>query len=285
MIDFIVSNGIKVSTSLDGIETVHNKYRKLPGSDGSYIKVLDNINRLRRVGVNVGAMAVITADSLTDPEAIVDNFANLGIYPFVINPVFSSGRATNSWNILGIDPNMYSQFWKRLAKRCLEYQSQNIPIWDSSFELLLRKVILAQEPEYLDLMSPCGCIHGQIAYDLQGNVYPCNDARCDQKVILGNVMENSFKDVSECKEALKIKDASIINSERCGLCAYRPWCGRCPISNKLLFGKYDVPSEMTYNCRIWKGLFDKFFELIFEDMNKITMAASLVRQYDITRRS
>jgi len=279
--DYIALMNIDVSTSLDGLEYLHNKYRKFPEGNNSYTKVVEGITQLRQRGVNVGVLMVVTRDALEVPEDIIDNFVKLGIYSFVLNPVSQVGSAEKSWDILGLDPDSYGYFWKRLLKRCFAYHLQNIPILDKTTDLLLRKIMMVEEPGYVDLQSPCGSVYGQITYDLHGNIYPCDEARSNQKIILGNVLQHSFVEISHHQDALKIFNASIINQDRCGLCAYRPWCGRCPVINKFQFGKYDVPSEKTYNCHIWKGLFDRFFELLAEDPDNIRFAARMITFNDI----
>jgi radical SAM protein with 4Fe4S-binding SPASM domain len=143
--------------------------------------------------------------------------------------------------------------------------------------------MMVQEPNYVDLKSPCGCVHGQIAYDLQGNIYPCDEARLNQKIILGNVLNDSFDEISRSQEALKIINASLIDTNRCGLCSYRPWCGRCPVINRMHFCEYDVPSEKTYGCRIWKSIFDRFFELVAEYPESIRFVESMIKADDIIR--
>ncbi len=272
--DYLAEKEIDVSTSLDGTEYLHNKYRKLPGSADCYAKVVDGIKQLRQRGVNVGVLSVITRDALEVPEQIVDNFVELGINSFVLNPVASVGRAEGNWDKLGlIEPKEYSYFWKRLVKHCFTYHRRGIFVLDSTTHLLLQKIILAQDPNYVDLKSPCGAIHGQIAYDLHGNIYPCDAARFNEKVVLGNVLDETFNDICNNPTSLSIKDASVINTSRCGFCAYRPWCGRCPVENKFQLGRYDAPSHETYYCHIWKGIFDRFFELVEEDFEQIQFAA------------
>jgi radical SAM protein with 4Fe4S-binding SPASM domain len=277
--DYIAAWRIAVSTSLDGTQEVHEIHRKLCDGGHTYAKVVEGIRELRKRHVHVGAMMVVTPNALVMPEKIVDNFSTLALYRFGLNPVVPMGEAERHWNTIGLDPTAYSYFWKRIVQRCLAHQDQGIPIWDRASELMVRKIMLAQDPGYVDLASPCGCVHGQIAYDLQGNVYPCDEARSSGKIVLGNVLRHTFDNIIRHPDALSLIQASLITDERCGTCAYRPWCGRCPVANRLRFGHEDVYSEVTYHCRIWKSLFDRFFELLDEDPEGMTRFAFMVEEY------
>lgn len=277
--DYIAERKIDVSTSLDGIQSLHDRHRKLAGGEPTYSKVLKGIAELRKRRVTVGALMVVTRDALNVPEEVVDNFAALGLYRFGLNPVSRLGNADKAWGAISFDPAAYSRFWKRVVKRCLGHLEKGIPIWDRAGELLVRKVILGHDPGFVDLASPCGCVRGQMAYDLQGNVYPCDEARFNGKIILGNVLSHTFEDIVKQPETVSLRQASIITDERCGSCPYRPWCGRCPVVNRLQVGREDAPSGLTYQCQIWRHMFDRFFELLNENPGGMARLALAVEAH------
>ena len=222
IVEFLVRNNVEVNTSLDGPEHLHNKNRIASGKINCYQKVIEGISRFKQHQINVGVLAVVTKDSLNIPEEIVDHFYSLSILKFVLNPVTQVGNASRNWNEIGIEPIEYSHFWKKLVIRCFEYHKKNIPVWDRTLQLLIEKIILVQNPGFVDLNSPCGCVHGQIAYDLQGNIYPCDEARFNNKVILGNVAYNTFYEITHSRETLQLIKASKINMQNCGNCPPAP---------------------------------------------------------------
>ena len=277
IVNFIFQNNIEINTSLDGPEHLHNKNRISSGKINSYQKVIKGISLFHKHKINIGVLAVITKDSLDFPEEIIDQFYALGLKHFVLNPVTKVGNATKNWDKIGIDPIEYSYFWKKIVKRCFVYHEKNIPIWDRTLQLLIEKIILVQNPGFIDLNDPCGCVHGQIAYDLQGNIYPCDEARFSDKIIIGNVVQNTFDDLIHSKITRQLIEASNININNCQKCPYQPWCGRCPVKNKFQSGRFDVKSKLTVNCQLWGGIFDRFFELYDENPHQIRKVASFIK--------
>jgi len=275
--DFLKKYKFEVSTSLDGFPDLHNKNRKSFSRDNSYDKTIRGIELLKKYDIDPGIMAVITKDSLNYADEITDHFYSLGVYRFVLNPVTNTGRAGTNWASLAVDPYEYSLFWKNMVKRYFYYQKQGIPIWDRTLEHLVRKILNTENPGFVDLNSPCGCVSGQIAYDLEGNIFPCDEARFNHQIVLGNVSSHNWSSIRNSSLSDTLKKTSITETEYCGNCAYRPWCGRCPVKNFFSFGRFDISSEITDSCRLWKNTFDRFFELVIEEYGQLKKMKSLMK--------
>lgn len=275
---YLRCHAFDVSTSLDGPEELHNRHRKSGSERNSYRKAIQGIHCLRSAGVPVGVLSVITRDSLELPEAMAAHFAQLNLLHVVFNPVTHAGRARTGWDALKIEAHEYGRFWKRFSRACFTFHAKGVPLRDRILEHLIEKLIWAENPHFVDHDSPCGCIFGQIAYDLEGNIYPCDEGRFNGKICLGQVGKTSFSQLAQTEQAADLVAASVTSEAACKKCAYRPFCGRCPVKNIFEAGAANAPSENMSYCGLWKSLFDAFFELAVEEHDALLRASAIIRK-------
>ena len=123
---------------------------------------------------------------------------------------------------------------------------------------MLRKINSEFDPNYLELRSPCGAAIGQIAYNYNGDIYTCDEARMieDDLFLLGSVLDDEYKDVVTCDKACAVINASINDQYICNNCAYKPYCGICPVCNYAEQGSVIGKITQTSRCRIFMEQFD-----------------------------
>ena len=68
-----------VAISLDGPEHVHDRYRRMPGGQGSWSKVSDNAKMLLDAGVSVNALTVVNVYSFRFLKEIYASHKGLGL--------------------------------------------------------------------------------------------------------------------------------------------------------------------------------------------------------------
>ncbi len=130
----------------------------------------------------------------------------------------------------------------------------------------LKKILTDEDPFHTEYRSPCGAVISQVVYNYNGDIYTCDEGRMlgmmgDESFKLGNIFENSYNDIIESPITKTMCLASCLEGlSGCSDCAYKPYCGVCPIYNyfwhKNLFG------QMSNNdrCKINKGILDFIFE-------------------------
>lgn len=278
---FLAGHSFVVSASLDGLPLLHNAFRKLPWEEEAYARALAGIAMLRRHGLHPGVLTVVTGKSLAYPEEIVDHLVDLGMHRIFLKSVYPLGQAQKAWAQVGLEPGEYGRFWKRAVKRCFAHNRAEIPVVERTLALLVRKVLWGQEPCYVDLSSPCGAVHGQIVYDLQGNIYPCDEGRFGAAFPVGNVASSTFQELVQHPSTLAFRRTSQTVEEYCGTCAYRPWCGRCPALAHHQRGRLDLPSPAYFYCHLLTSVFDAFFELVAECPEEIEVVARIVSLTDL----
>ncbi len=264
-IKFIREHSIGVSTSIDGDQKVHDTNRPFVNGTPSYSKVVDRLSRLREEGVSVGVIETTTRHGLPYPREMVDAFVALGFNSVFVRPLTPLGYADRNWNIIGYTPKDFLNFYGECLSYVLQINMKGQRIQEGHAALFLKKIIGGEDPNYMELRSPCGGVMGQMAYFFNGDVYTCDEGRMlgemgNQSFRLGNVFTNTFDEVvcsNSCKAMLS---ASYLESlPECCDCVYQPYCGVCPVVNLALHGDIFSAEANDYKCQIYRGMLDIIF--------------------------
>lgn len=264
--NFLRSEGVSVCTSLDGPAALHNKNRCF-GVCGGYDKAVYWLNRFlesARAGMPdslPSALMTTTRFSLPLAEQIVDEYNNLGLGGIFIRPLSPIGHAGAVWNKIGYTPIEYKIFYARALKYILKINAAGKKFVERNAALFARKLFCFENPNYLDLKSPCGAATGQLAYNWNGDIYTCDEGRMlgagdDFTFRLGNVYDSSWKSLFLAKPAMHCALASCLEAQPyCSRCAFKPFCGVCPVHNKAAQGNIWGNICGSYWCEIQKAMF------------------------------
>lgn len=256
ILDFLMKEKIGISTSLDGNELVHNKNR------GEYSKTVNWIKKIKEK-YNLSAMMLTTRHSLPYYKEIIDEYVSLKLGSVWIKPVNNLGYAQKVWKEISYSPEEYLGFWKKSLDYIIKL-NKDIPLKEHYTVILLKKILLKDCYNFTDLESPCGAALAQLAYDYKGDIYTCDEGRNYEIFKLGTV-DNSYRELLTFPNALGIVAASTNDTLICDNCAYKPYCGVCPVCSYAKHGNI-VPKLPDYRCKIFKGMFDYVFEkLLFNE--------------------
>ncbi len=277
-IDFLVDHGVAVCTSLDGPAEIHDHNRPLRDG-GSHRRTLAALEafaaayRRRKLDPSlayVNALVTVSRGSLSQPEAIVDEYVRLGQKVIHLRPLNPFGMGRRIWGREGYTAEEFLRFWTRALDYIIELNKQGIEMAEKMASLMLTRILTDENPNYADLRSPCGAGLGQLAYNYDGRVYTCDEGRMvgamgDDLFRIGDVRKDSYADiiahpglrslcVSSCLECLP----------GCSDCAYAPYCGVCPVYNYVEQGDLVAHSAENDRCRIQMGMLDYLFRRLAE---------------------
>ena len=269
--DFFRENQLQVSTSLDGCLEVHDKNRPLLGGGGTFLKVKEKIQFLKQYNVPVSATQTTTRYSLEKAQEIVNAYLDAGIGSIFIRPLTPLGFAQAYWKEIGYEPEEFVEFYRQVLDYVIEINRKGINFPETHATILLKKILLGESENYMELRSPCGATCGQMCYYYDGNVYTCDEGRMVAEMgntafQLGNVFENSYEDLVESPVCKTTVASSILESlPSCSDCVYHPYCGVCPVVT--FASEHDVVSTnpSNYRCRVYKGMLDVLFEKVKEN--------------------
>lgn len=267
MIEFFIDNEVTICTSIDGNRELQNKNRPYKNAD-SYQETINKIKKLKERQIIVNAIETTTKYSLSKYKEIVDEYIELGLESIFIRPLTKLGKADNNWKNVGYKAEEFLEFYKKALDYIIEKNKQGIFLSEGHSNIFLKKILLNQPVNYMELRSPCGGAIGQLAYYYDGNIYTCDEGRMlsemgDDSFKLGNVYENTYKELMQCDCTKAMCVSSCIEClPYCSTCAYMPYCGTCPVINLAQDDNIFQQNPREYRCKIYGGILDILFNYI-----------------------
>jgi uncharacterized protein len=281
MLDFAVEHRIYFSTSLDGPAELHDRNRPRPNGD-SYARVVAGIHRIRkRLGKEgVSALMTSTAESLKQPEAIIDEYVRLGFTSIFLRYTSPYGFAVKTSARIGYETERFVHFFKQGLQHILELNIRGIKIYEIYSRLLLERILTPYPTHYVDLQSPSGLGLSVLVYNYDGDVYASDEGRMlaemgDKTFRLGTVHE-SQRDLFLNSNILPTIFSTMLEGlPGCCDCALLPFCGSDPVFHYRTQGDISGHRPSSAFCKRNMELMRHLIRLLEDDAR----AASILRSW------
>ncbi|MBW2979899.1 His-Xaa-Ser system radical SAM maturase HxsB [Candidatus Woesearchaeota archaeon] len=273
-LDFLLNNNVTICTSLDGPKEVHDYNRAFIQGRGTHAEVTKQIARAGKIYAERGitdrkmnALITLTKKSLKYPKAIVDEYVKNNLTDIHLRFLNNLGCAKGAWVDISYSASDFIEFWKQAMDYIIKINKEGKPLRERIVMIILKKILEKEDPNYVDLRSPCGAAIGQLVYDYDGSIYTCDEGRMlgEDVFKLGNAKNNNFREVLTSNHTCGIVAASANDVQICDNCAYKPYCGICPICNYAEQGSIIAKIPQTDRCKIFKAQFDFVFDKLFND--------------------
>lgn len=237
---------LDIVVSLDGTQETHDVARVDSQGNGTYIKILNNIKRLREFVPNaiVSTQTTLTNYNIDKWKEIVFNCKQL--------------KGISQFHFINLDDPDMSDDSDTLTKEQLrpifEFYYNTIcgleDFYDGTYMNLFENSIC--NPFMLRVVSICGAGWKSFAVRPNGDILPCHkyiDGRSGQTFILGNVNDDMSKfNIPERYINLNTKileDGAVHNQDGrdCTMCVLKENCKGCTASNELMTGDIMVKSN------------------------------------------
>ena len=273
-LSFIKEQNISIAISFDGTEYVHNKNR--PADKGNnYKNLIFWLDKIKNAGIPWKTSFILTAtkDSLRNYEKIIENYISIGAERILFRPLGFFGRAKENWDNIGYSPSEFGYIYEQVLNLILDKSiKENIKLIEYHAAMFAKKILLKYQINHTEFRSPCGAGIGQIVYDWNGNIYPCDEARMvavqgDEIFKLGNVTTSTYLEClsNEIIESLCVS-STMESMHPCCDCVYMPLCGICPVYNYSTYKSLQNLNERNdYLCNIKKEMFRAFFSIFFKN--------------------
>jgi uncharacterized protein len=261
-LDYLIKNKISICTSLDGPKALHDANRPSARLASSYDNAINWIKKCKTKEIIVSALATISKKSLSYPKEIIDEYIKQGYNHIHLRELSYLGKAAGIWREIGYTADEFIKFWKKAIDYIIKLNIDGKYFSERTCVIMLQKIISKKEPYYLDLMSPCGAIIGQIAYNYDGKIYTCDEARAigDEIFQIGNQDAKSIKKIISQEKSLQIISSTINDAYYCNYCAYKPYCGVCPVCNYMEKQTPLCDVLETSRCKVLMAMFDHIFK-------------------------
>jgi len=270
ILDYLFNNNIGICTSLDGPKYLHNLKRKHINGKGSYksiakwVPIIKNKKESSKKYPHFNsALLTVHKDSLKYYKEIIDEYIKLGFPKIKLRFITKLGFAKERWSELGYSAEEFLEFYRKSIEYIIK---NNIPLSDKMTTIVLRKILTNHDPGYMDLRSPCGVAIGQLAYNYDGSIYPCDEGRMVGGVFkIGNI-DQSYNEIISSQKTRKLVDSSVNDNSICNNCVYKPYCGLCPVCSYAENNTITSKHLPDMRCKIFFGIFDYIFEkLLFDE--------------------
>jgi His-Xaa-Ser system radical SAM maturase HxsB len=243
MLSFLAEHRVLVSTSLDGPRDLHNANRPRPGGNG-YERTVAGIERCRAAlgHDRVAALTTTTRRSLSQPEAIVDEYVARGFSNIFLRWLSPYGFAAKTAAAIGYGVADWATFYERGLRHVLGLNRRGTRMREEYAAIVLRKMLTPYGSGYVDLQSPAGLGISGVVYNYDGDVYASDEARMlaeagDKTFRLGNVHTDTYEDVFLSERLSEALLATMTESTpMCVDCAFEPYCGTDPTFHKATQG-------------------------------------------------
>jgi hypothetical protein len=92
-------------------------------------------------------------------------------------PLTRLGKANENWKNIGYKAEEFLEFYKKSLDYIIQKNREGIFLSEGHSNIFLKKILLNQPVNYMELRSPCGGAIGQLAYYYDGDIYTCDEGR------------------------------------------------------------------------------------------------------------
>jgi len=272
-INFLIDNNVEICISLDGPKKIHNCNRVYNNGKGSYMEVIQAINRTRNVynkrkihNRPMNLLPTINKNSLSYAEEIIDEYVKRGAEQIALRPINNIGAAKDVWGKIGYSAEEFNNFWSEAMDYILALNLRGVNIKERIATVMLKKILNKENPGYVDLMNPCGAGRSVLTYMPNGDIYPCDEARMSESDMfkLGNVLKNEYEEIMKSPGLFSLCQSSLLDIWNYN-CAYLPWMGTCPVINYLSQGNIVPKITQSELYKIHHFQFSYIFKKMLED--------------------
>jgi uncharacterized protein len=184
---FFREHKVKVGTSLDGPEAVHDRERYTNSRRGTHKVVARAIEKYQ-----LPTLPTITGMSAPHWRAIVDDQLMRGVELVSFQNAYPINNARTNWSTIGISMDEYLAVYQEVVTYLRSLWRDSYYPLERRLYLALKKLVLRRDVDFADFGNPCGMVHSQIAYHTNGDIYTCDEGRDFPEFRLGNVMVESY---------------------------------------------------------------------------------------------
>jgi His-Xaa-Ser system radical SAM maturase HxsB len=282
ILKFCKSNGILLSTSLDGPADLHNKNRPRPGGNSHELAVKGIRCAQEVLGIDrVGALMTTTEASLDRVEEIIDEYVGLGLDGIFLRPLSPYGFAVKTKQFQRYDAKRWLSFYARGLRYILELNRQGRQFREFYTTLILKRMLSDRAIGYVDLRSPAGIGLGALVYNYDGSVFASDEGRMlaemgDRTFELGHVAKDTYRSLVLSEKLIDLVGSTLTQcAPECSDCVFEAHCGADPVYHHATQGDALGIKPLSEFCARQKGIMG----LVLDRLENSPADASILRRW------
>lgn len=240
-IEIFSENSCSISTSLDGHEEFHDKYRKDRSGKGTFKTVSKNARKLAERDMACGAVSVINDHNVNNPERFYSFIKEHKEISFGFSPMFLK-NASGLW---AVEPIALGEFFISLYDLWI---LDGNPAKIGFFEEIIKNLIGAKSCTICAFAPDCSEFFFTI--DSLGDVYPCCHFIGREAFRYGNLLQSSFLEIINSAVRYPITQRRAYLQNICSECEFWRLCYSGCMANT-----DEVINTKDYFCHTYKMLF------------------------------
>ena len=216
----------------------------------------------------VDARVTITRRTLSAWRELVDEYVARGMRSIDLRPLSPLGIDADVWKTIGYTAEEYIGFYERAFGYIMEQNRRGVRLVEGTASTFLNKILTSGDPMVGDVRSPCSAGTSEVAYDVDGRVFPGDEARRvdalgDPIFALGDVRQLSISGVVRHPTVRAIAAASLLDAQpMCADCWNKPFCGFSPVRNFIAQGDLFGQRLGCFECKEHMAVSTRIFELL-----------------------
>jgi len=262
--EFFKENNFLIGLSIDGPESLHDRYRKAKGGQGTYKKVIKGLDFLKKHHVDFNTLTVLQKDNSSHPLKVYNFLKEIGngfmqFIPIVeriaedksddglqlVLPKYNKNAHVTDWSV---DPLQYGDFLTTIFDEWVRNDVGRyfVQLFDIALEAWS-----GLEPSLCVFRKTCG---EAMAIEHNGDLYSCDHYVYPENK-LGNIMENPLESLISSEFQVKFgNDKWDKLPKYCYECDVRFACnGECP--KHRFINTPDGEEGLNYLCAGYKKFF------------------------------
>lgn len=252
---FLYENNFLVGLSVDGYKDLHDLHRKTPSGEGSFDRISQNLEILKKYNVEFNALCVVTNQCTERPHRVYNRLKDMGFrylqFIACLDPI-GVERGSQPYSLT---PEDYGRFlcatfddWYRDWK---EGHFTSVRQFDDYIHIMTGVM-----PSSCAALGRCGTY---LVVEADGGLYPCDFYVLDD-YLLGNINSMSVLDAIASPRAIEFRSDNGRLPEDCKSCKWFRVChGGC---------KKDISiggrGPENYFCQSYRFLFEYASERLVE---------------------
>lgn len=250
---FLKQHHFLVGLSVDGTESVHDRYRHSADGMPTYERILQSAELLREFQIDFNILTVVHKETVKEIKTIYKEYKkrNWNYLQFItcLDPL-DQVRGKEDYSLM---PEEYGQFLIDLFELWYQDYKRGEQPYIRQFENYI-SILLGYPPESCEQRGVCGI---QNVIEADGSVYPCDFYVLD-KYCLGNLNRHSMKEIEDKRKKSGFMERSFLHPVKCRECRWFSLCRGGCFRSRIETGP--DREGINYFCKGYQMFFGNCFE-------------------------